>query len=193
MRRATFGLRAKGCPCLRALDDQMKAALRGLFETHVAIDPPETGPCPECLARNGRALQHRLVHGARHPGLLPSRPRGHNLLDDWLDSPCAGNGLDRPALAHTRAGVIFQLRTEVQGVTPTQSAASQWRPVRIGVRSGEESSNVLSNMLAPPRGFGRLRLTRARPEARSPASCLSLILTPGTVQLFQLFSVGFVH
>jgi hypothetical protein len=31
------------------VQDQMKLALRGLFETHVAIDPPERGPCPECL------------------------------------------------------------------------------------------------------------------------------------------------
>lgn len=30
--------------------DQMRAALRGLFETHVAIDPPASGPCHECLA-----------------------------------------------------------------------------------------------------------------------------------------------
>jgi hypothetical protein len=29
---------------------EMKSALRGLFETHVAVDPPEKGPCPECLA-----------------------------------------------------------------------------------------------------------------------------------------------
>lgn len=29
---------------------EMKSALRGLFETHVAIDPPEKGPCRECLA-----------------------------------------------------------------------------------------------------------------------------------------------
>ena len=31
------------------VQDEMKLALRGLFETHVAIDPPERGPCPECL------------------------------------------------------------------------------------------------------------------------------------------------
>jgi hypothetical protein len=31
------------------IQDEMKLALRGLFETHVAIDPPERGPCPECL------------------------------------------------------------------------------------------------------------------------------------------------
>jgi hypothetical protein len=31
------------------LQDELKLALRGLFETHVAIDPPERGPCPECL------------------------------------------------------------------------------------------------------------------------------------------------
>jgi hypothetical protein len=30
--------------------DQTKLALRGLFETHVAIDPPARGPCQECLA-----------------------------------------------------------------------------------------------------------------------------------------------
>ena len=30
--------------------DQMKLALRALFETHVAIDPPARGPCQECLA-----------------------------------------------------------------------------------------------------------------------------------------------
>jgi hypothetical protein len=29
---------------------ELKAALRGLFETHDAIDLPEKGPCPECLA-----------------------------------------------------------------------------------------------------------------------------------------------
>jgi hypothetical protein len=29
---------------------ELKPALRGLFETHDAIDPPEKGPCPECLA-----------------------------------------------------------------------------------------------------------------------------------------------
>jgi hypothetical protein len=28
---------------------ELKAALRGLFETHDATDPPEKGPCPECL------------------------------------------------------------------------------------------------------------------------------------------------
>ena len=43
-------LSAKECAWLLDTHDQMKAALRGLFETHVAIDPPETGPCPECLA-----------------------------------------------------------------------------------------------------------------------------------------------
>jgi hypothetical protein len=31
------------------LQDELKLALRGLFETHVAIDPPERGACPECL------------------------------------------------------------------------------------------------------------------------------------------------
>jgi hypothetical protein len=31
------------------VQDEMKLALRALFETHVAIDPPERGPCPECL------------------------------------------------------------------------------------------------------------------------------------------------
>jgi hypothetical protein len=30
--------------------DRMRVALRGLFETHVAIDPPTSGPCHECLA-----------------------------------------------------------------------------------------------------------------------------------------------
>jgi hypothetical protein len=34
---------------LLEVQDEMKLALRGLFETHVAIDPPERGPCPECL------------------------------------------------------------------------------------------------------------------------------------------------
>ena len=43
-------LRAKEFTWLLDIHDQMKAALRGLFETHVAIDPPERGPCPECLA-----------------------------------------------------------------------------------------------------------------------------------------------
>jgi hypothetical protein len=43
-------LSAKEFTWLLDIHDQMKAALRGLFETHVAIDPPETGPCPECLA-----------------------------------------------------------------------------------------------------------------------------------------------
>ena len=37
-------------------------------------------------------------------------------LDDWFDSLGAGGGLNRPALALTRARVIFRLRTEVQGV-----------------------------------------------------------------------------
>jgi hypothetical protein len=43
-------LSAKEFTWLLDIHDQMKAALRGLFETHVAIDPPERGPCPECLA-----------------------------------------------------------------------------------------------------------------------------------------------
>jgi hypothetical protein len=43
-------LSAKEFTWLLDLHDEMKAALRGLFETHVAIDPPNTGPCPECLA-----------------------------------------------------------------------------------------------------------------------------------------------
>jgi hypothetical protein len=43
-------LSAKEFAWLLDIHDQMKAALRGLFETHVAIDPPERGPCPECLA-----------------------------------------------------------------------------------------------------------------------------------------------
>ena len=43
-------LSARECAWLLDTHDQMKAALRGLFETHVAIDPPETGPCLECLA-----------------------------------------------------------------------------------------------------------------------------------------------
>ena len=43
-------LSAKEFTWLLDIHDQMKAALRGLFETHVAIDPPEIGPCPECLA-----------------------------------------------------------------------------------------------------------------------------------------------
>jgi hypothetical protein len=46
----SVALSAKECAWLLDTHDQMKAALRGLFETHVAIDPPETGPCPECLA-----------------------------------------------------------------------------------------------------------------------------------------------
>jgi hypothetical protein len=29
---------------------ELKSALRGLLETHDAIDPPEKDPCPECLA-----------------------------------------------------------------------------------------------------------------------------------------------
>ena len=43
-------LSAKEFTWLLDIHDQMKAALRGLFETHVAIDPAERGPCPECLA-----------------------------------------------------------------------------------------------------------------------------------------------
>ena len=43
-------LSAKEFAWLLDIHDQMKAALRGLFETHIAIDPPERGPCPECLA-----------------------------------------------------------------------------------------------------------------------------------------------
>jgi hypothetical protein len=43
-------LSAKEFTWLLEIHDQMKAALRGLFETHVAIYPPESGPCPECLA-----------------------------------------------------------------------------------------------------------------------------------------------
>ena len=43
-------LRAKEITWLLDIHDQMKAALRGLFETHVAIDPPERGLCLECLA-----------------------------------------------------------------------------------------------------------------------------------------------
>ena len=33
------------------------------------------------------------LRGARQRGC------GRNLIDDWLDSPCAGDGLNRPALA----------------------------------------------------------------------------------------------
>ena len=43
-------LSAKEFTWLLDIHDEMKVALRGLFETHVAIDPPNTGPCPECLA-----------------------------------------------------------------------------------------------------------------------------------------------
>ena len=35
---------------LLEIQEQMKMALRSLVETHVAIDPPASGPCHECLA-----------------------------------------------------------------------------------------------------------------------------------------------
>jgi len=61
-------LSAKECAWSLDTHDQMKAALRGLFETHVAIDPPETGPYPECLAA-AVVLASIEESMAEHPGL----------------------------------------------------------------------------------------------------------------------------
>jgi hypothetical protein len=43
-------LRANELTWLLDTHYELKAALRGIFETHDAIDPPQKGPCPECLA-----------------------------------------------------------------------------------------------------------------------------------------------
>jgi hypothetical protein len=43
-------LSAEDFAWLMDINERMKVALRGLFETHIAMDPPAAGPCPECLA-----------------------------------------------------------------------------------------------------------------------------------------------
>src|SRR5882757_8440653 len=68
-------LSAKEFTWLLDIHDQMKAALRGLFETHVAIDPPERGPCPEMSRRNSRARQNRRIRGLSFPKRPKSRGR----------------------------------------------------------------------------------------------------------------------
>jgi hypothetical protein len=39
------------------IHDQMKAALRGLLETHVAIDPPERGRVPNVSPQQSCSLE----------------------------------------------------------------------------------------------------------------------------------------
>jgi hypothetical protein len=85
-------LSAKEFSWLLDIHEQMKAALRGLFETHVAIDPPEKGPCMS--RRNSRARPNRRIRGLSFPKRPKSRERSAEMARRLSEIKEATHGRD---------------------------------------------------------------------------------------------------